>query len=213
MLDSRAQIETRSLLDTGATGIAFIDKAIARHVCNVLKILFLPLAKPKPLKGFDEKPARPITHAIYPTLTVQDHFKLPASMLVTSLGQHPIILGKPWMQKHGVILDMSCDKLTFWLGHYQHSGTSKKSEDELLVSSVKELAPTLITNEPMGKEKAASINTPKHVIPANKKAAPKAATLHAAPKTSNTKRARDSESHFESTSATTCKRTTSQGIH
>ena len=29
------------------------------------------------------------------------------------LGQHPIILGKPWMQKHGVILNMSCDKLTF----------------------------------------------------------------------------------------------------
>ena len=94
-LGSRAQIETRSLLDTGATGVAFIDKAMARHVCNVLKISLLPLAKPKPLKGFDEKPARPITHAIYPTLTVQSHSKLLAPMLVTLLGQHPIILGKP----------------------------------------------------------------------------------------------------------------------
>ena len=26
------------------------------------------------------------------------------------------------MQKHGVILDMSCDKLAFWLGHCQHLG-------------------------------------------------------------------------------------------
>ena len=95
-LDSRAQIETRSLLDTGATGIAFIDETMARHVCDVLKISFLPLAKSKPLKGFDGKPARrPITHAIYPTLTVQGHSELLAPMLVTSLGQHPIILGKP----------------------------------------------------------------------------------------------------------------------
>ena len=112
-LENSSEISTHSLLDTGATGVAFIDKSIARHVCNVLKIFFLPLAKPKPLKGFDGKPARPITHAIYPTLTVQGHSELLAPMLVTSLGQHPIILGKPWMQKHSVILNMSCDKLTF----------------------------------------------------------------------------------------------------
>ncbi|MCJ1267742.1 hypothetical protein MMC22_007628, partial [Lobaria immixta] len=34
--------------------------------------------------------------------------------------QHLLILGKLWMQKHGVILDMSCDKLAFWPGHCQH---------------------------------------------------------------------------------------------
>ena len=36
------------------------------------------------------------------------------------------------MQKHGVILDMSCDKLTFWPGHCQHSRVKK-----LLVLTVK----------------------------------------------------------------------------
>ena len=87
-LGNHSEISSHSLLDTGATEIAFIDETMARHVCNVLKIFFLPLAKPKPLKGFDEKPARPITHAIYPTLTVQNHSKLLAPMLVTSLGQH-----------------------------------------------------------------------------------------------------------------------------
>ena len=172
-LGNHNEISSHSLLDTGATGVAFIDKAIARHVCNVLKISFLPLARPKPLKGFDEKPARPITHAIYPTLTVQGHSELLAPMLVTSLGQHPIILGKPWMRKHGVIFDMSCDKFTFWLDHCQHSGA--KVLNELSVSPVKELAPTLKPNKPMRKEPAASINTPKYVIPANRKVAPKAA--------------------------------------
>ena len=186
-LENHNEISSHSLLDTGATGVAFIDETMARHVCNVLKISFLPLARPKPLKGFDGKSARPITHAIYPTLTVQGHSELLAPMLVTSLGQHPIILEKPWMQKHSVILDMSCDKLTFWPGHCQHSGV--KVLTELLVPPVKELAPTLKVNEPMGKIQSTN-NTPKYVIPANRKAAPKA-DAKKAPEPSNTKRARD----------------------
>ena len=117
------EIKTTSLLDTGATSIAFIDLAIARHVCDVLQISFIQLAKPKPIRGFDGKPAPPITHVIYLTLIVQGHTKLLALFLIMKLGQHSLILGKPWMQKHGVILDISCDKLTFWPGHCQHPGS------------------------------------------------------------------------------------------
>ena len=117
------EIKTTFLLDTGATGIVFIDLAMARHVCNILQISFIQLAKLKPIKGFDGKPAPSIIYAIYPTLTMQGHTKLLAPFLITKLGQHLLILGKPWMQKHGVILDMSCDKLTFWPGHCQHPDT------------------------------------------------------------------------------------------
>ena len=117
------EIKTTFLLNTGATGITFIDLAIARHVCDVLQISFIQLAKPKPIKGFDSKPAPPITHAIYPTLTVQGHTKLLTSFLITKLGQHPLILDKPWMRKHGVILNISRDKLTFWPRHCQHPGS------------------------------------------------------------------------------------------
>ena len=176
-LGNNSEILSHSLLDTGATGVAFIDETMGRHVCNVLKISFLPLAKPKPLKGFDGKPARSITHAIYSTLTVQRHSKLLAPMFITLLGQHPIILRKPWMRKHGVILNMSCDKLTFWPGHCQHSGIEK-----LVAPLVRELAPTLKPNEPIGKEQAASINTPKYVIPANRSAAPRTAPKSAIPR-------------------------------
>ena len=188
-LGNNSEISSHSLLNTDATGVAFIDKTITRHVCDVLKISFFPLAKPKLLKGFDGKPAKPITHAIYLTLTVQSHSELLASMLVTSLGQHPIILRKPWMQKHGVILDMSCDKLTFWPGHCQHSGASVKLEDELSVPPVKELAPTLKTNKPMGKE--LSVNTPKYIIPARKSALKIAIPKAAAPQPSEIKQAKD----------------------
>ena len=80
------EIKTTFLLDTRAIGIAFIDLEMARHVCNVLKISFIQLAKPKPIRGFDGKPAPAITHAIYPTLTVQCHTKLLAPFLITKLG-------------------------------------------------------------------------------------------------------------------------------
>ena len=40
-LDRINEIKTTSLLDTGTTGITFIDLAIARHVCDVLQICFI----------------------------------------------------------------------------------------------------------------------------------------------------------------------------
>ena len=122
-LDRMNEIKTTSLLDTGATGIIFIDLAIAHHVYDVLQISFIQLAKPKLIKRFDSKPAPLITHAIYPTLTVQGHTELLAFFLVMKLGQHPLILGKPWMQKYGVTLDMSCDKFAFWPRHCQYLGS------------------------------------------------------------------------------------------
>ena len=70
ILGNRKQIQLTSLLDTGATGIAFVDKAMARTICEALEISLIRLSKPKPLKGFDSRPAPSITHAIYFTLTV-----------------------------------------------------------------------------------------------------------------------------------------------
>ena len=40
-LDRMNEIKITSLLDTGATNIAFIDLAMVRHVCDVLKISFI----------------------------------------------------------------------------------------------------------------------------------------------------------------------------
>ena len=136
-LGNNQEIQTSTLLDTGATGVAFIDYEMAHHVCEILNISFIPLSKPKPIKGFDGKEAPPITHAIYPTLTVQGHTESLAPFLVTNLGQHPMILGKPWMKKHGVILDMSCDKLTFWPGHCHNVGAPKISEKKPLLIPLK----------------------------------------------------------------------------
>ena len=53
LIDKKRQIHFTSLLDTSATGIAFVDVAMMRHVCKMLHILFISLAKPKLVRGFD----------------------------------------------------------------------------------------------------------------------------------------------------------------
>ena len=89
------EIKTTFLLDTGATGIAFIDLEMAHHVCDILQIFFIQLAKSKPIRRFNGKSAPPITHVIYSVLTVQGHTKLLAPFLITKLGQYLLIFGKP----------------------------------------------------------------------------------------------------------------------
>ncbi|SLM33947.1 hypothetical protein LPUS_02578 [Lasallia pustulata] len=44
---------------------------------------------------------------------VNGHIGKTAPMLLTKLGLHRIILGKPWLNQHGVILDMKDDQLNF----------------------------------------------------------------------------------------------------
>ncbi len=104
----------KSLIDTEAADYSFIDELTAQNVCDHLQIEPLPLIKPKPIRGFNDHYAKkPIIHAIYSNLTVQDHMKRFASMLITRLGQHQMILGKTWMNKIGVTIDMRDDRLQF----------------------------------------------------------------------------------------------------
>ena len=124
MLRNNGEIKTTALLDTGATGYSFVDPVMARRVCDDLEIGPIQLSKPKAIQDFNGKRVLDVTHAIYPTTTVQDHRETVTPMLITKLDQHQIILGKPWMKKHGVILDMRNDQPSFWPGHCQHTKES-----------------------------------------------------------------------------------------
>ncbi len=85
----------KSLIDTEAADYSFIDELIAQNVCDHLQIESLSLIKLKPIREFDDYYAKKlITHAIYSNLTVQDHMKRFASMLITRLDQHQMILEK-----------------------------------------------------------------------------------------------------------------------
>ena len=88
MLENNGEIKTTALLDTGATGYSFVDPVMARRVCGDLAIELIRLSKPKAIRGFDGKQASSVTHAIYSTMTIQDHTKTTTPMLITKLGQY-----------------------------------------------------------------------------------------------------------------------------
>ena len=88
-----------ALVDTGATGYSFIDSTLAHSLCDVLDISTIPLAKRKTVGGYGDNMLRTITKAIYPTIKVASDTQLSAPMLIVKLGYHPIILGRPFLNR------------------------------------------------------------------------------------------------------------------
>ena len=103
-----------------ATRYDFIDKKFAETVCQVLKIEPQRLIKLKQIQRFDSLAAKSITHTIYPTLTIGTHTESFASLLITKLRSHLMILGQPWIKKHEIIIDMINNFLAFWPSYYIH---------------------------------------------------------------------------------------------
>ena len=121
------KIKATTLADTCATGYGLIDEEFAETVCQVLEIEPQRLIKPKQIQGFDSRAAKPITYTIYPILTIDTHTKSFAPLLITKLENHPMILVRPWMRKHGVIIDMTNNFLAFWPGHCTHIGATSST--------------------------------------------------------------------------------------
>ena len=115
------EYQTTFLLDSGAQGYAFVDEKVARDICEALQITPVKLPREKHLNKFDGTRAKPVTHVILPSLTVQDHSELSAPMFITKIGSHPIILGKPWINRHKVIIDGKDDSIHFKPGRCDHA--------------------------------------------------------------------------------------------
>ena len=144
----RRHVLEDSLVDCGCTGAhTVINEAIIPEICEKLGIEPLPLSTPKPLRGYDGKLSeKPITHFILPALIVNGHRESTCPMLIAPL-QHDMILGKPWMNKHGVLLDMLKDKLLFVPGRCHHDGNAVSDSHELRFVSP-ETKPTAILQRP-----------------------------------------------------------------
>ena len=108
-----------------------INEAIVPKICEKLKIEPLPLSTPKPLRGYDGKLSKkPITYFILLALIVNGYYESIYPILIAPL-QHNIILGKPWMNKYGVLLDILRDKLLFIPGRYIYNGNTVSSDYDL----------------------------------------------------------------------------------
>ncbi len=113
--------QSKALADTGGTTWLFINEKEAQTVSEYLDIVPTPLPKPRYLSGFDGKiRKKPVPHALYVHMKVGNHFELTVLMFIIQLGNQYIILGKPWMNSHKVLLDMSVNRIIFLPGRCDH---------------------------------------------------------------------------------------------
>ena len=100
-----------SLVDTGATGYAFIDDLFAQQ--HSFPRYLLP--EPRSLQGFDGQPAKsgPITHFCRVRFNVPGGEPEDTSFLITSLPQFAVVLGLPWLRSHRAIIDLNRNRLVF----------------------------------------------------------------------------------------------------
>jgi len=110
IVDNHNEIRSHALIDSGATGYAFIDKAFAEpHNFPLFE-----LKEPQPLTVIDGRPVSSgaITHITKIGLSINNHHEMiPA--FVTTLGGYHLTLRIPWLKHHDVKIDFSSNSLTF----------------------------------------------------------------------------------------------------
>lgn len=94
----------KSLIDTGANGLAFINTSLAIQLAKFFGLNTVALGADCAVIGYDGNSGRSITHAIILSLTV-DGRRQELPFLITNLGQHDIILGRMWLAIVGALPD------------------------------------------------------------------------------------------------------------
>jgi len=110
IVDNNNEIRSHALIDLGATGYAFIDKAFAeRHNFPLFE-----LKEPQPLTVIDGRPvsSRAITHITKIRLSINNHHEMILAF-VTTLGGYHLTLGILWLKYHHVKIDFASNSLTF----------------------------------------------------------------------------------------------------
>ena len=101
----------QALLDTGASGYAFIDYDFARKHSFPMS----PLPRPRTLEAFDGSTPvfGNITHTVCLNMSIGSHAETNMRLFVTRLSHHPIILGHPWLRKHNPTINWETSIVDF----------------------------------------------------------------------------------------------------
>src|SRR6202048_210613 len=112
--NNEISISTSCMIDSGATGFAFMDEDFAtRH--NLEKH---PLDLPRELEAIDGRPVASgrITHAVRARINLEPHVD-EIWFFLTSLGHFPVVLGIPWLRLHDPKINFKENRITFDSGY------------------------------------------------------------------------------------------------
>jgi hypothetical protein len=100
---AHANVETRSLIDSGCSGKAFIDRLFAQFH----KLPMFPMPKARPLLLANGHVSDTLTEYTILPMKIGSHHE-PCLFYVTTLAANtPVILGLPWLRRHNPSIDWS----------------------------------------------------------------------------------------------------------
>ncbi len=103
-----------ALIDIEVTDMTFIDDFLMSELCERFDIQSISLSKSKSIHSYDETlDRRSITHALYISVTIQEHKNEMMSLLITRLDQHKIIIENLWLKTNQILIDSANDRLIF----------------------------------------------------------------------------------------------------
>ena len=85
----------------------FINFVIAHEICEIFECVFVKLMKYRMTKNYDEKTSFFIIHVIYFKMKIDSHIESFVALIITSLTNHLVILERPWMIKHEIIINVA----------------------------------------------------------------------------------------------------------
>ena len=90
-----------ALIDIKVTDMMFINDSLISELCECFDIQSISLFKSKSIRLYDETlDRRSITHALYISITIQEHKNEMMSLLITRLDQHKIIIDNLWLKRN-----------------------------------------------------------------------------------------------------------------
>ena len=98
--NNRKIVQTYAMIDSGATGFAFMDEEfLASHGLSRT-----PLQQNYGLELFDGRTALSgaVTDLVIDDMIIDQHTETQALFFFTKLGHYPIVLDIPWLRKHDV---------------------------------------------------------------------------------------------------------------
>lgn len=110
--DNNLYVKSKLLVDTGASGRAFVD----RRFVKLHKLPTMALHNPIKLRLADDNYAPNISHAAQVMVNLHGHVES-LWCLITELGQFAVILGMPWVQEHDIRIEGGKRSIEFHSDH------------------------------------------------------------------------------------------------
>ncbi len=101
-----------ALIDIKVTDMTFINDSLISELCECFNIQSISLLKSKLIHSYDKTlDWRFITHALYISVTIQEHKNEMMFLLITYLNQHKIIIDNLWLKRNQILIDSANDWL------------------------------------------------------------------------------------------------------